>query len=304
MVWGLAGFLAGMVLGSFAKVLADRSLRKKSFGGRAYCLSCKKELRWYDLFPVASYIFQRGQCRYCHQKIGVEYLVVEIVMGVLVGFLFWQTFKNSQFSIFSFQSISNFQFPIFLFEFVLKIFFVTILAILFLTDLKKMFIPDRIVIPAIIISLIALIFITIYKVTYLYYYLSQNEIGRLLLPPNSDYFQRHAIAAAEPLYMGILMAMLIGGFFLSLIILTRGKGMGGGDVKLGAFMGLMLGFPQALFALVLAFLTGAVFSIGLLLLGKKKFGQTIPFGPFLVVGSLIILFWGKEIFDWYLRLGT
>ena len=79
--------------------------------------------------------------------------------------------------------------------------------------------------------------------------------------------------------------------------------MGGGDVKLGVFMGVMLGFPQAFFALVLSFLTGALFSVGLIVSGRKHFGQTIPFGPFLVLGSLIILFWGRQIVDWYLYLG-
>ncbi len=100
------------------------------------------------------------------------------------------------------------------------------------------------------------------------------------------------------------MAVIIGGFFWGLIIITRGKGMGGGDVKLGAFMGLMLGFPQSLIALILSFLTGAIFSMILIIFGKKHFGQTIPFGPFLVIGSLVALFWGNQIIDWYLHLGT
>ena len=80
--------------------------------------------------------------------------------------------------------------------------------------------------------------------------------------------------------------------------------MGGGDVKLGAFIGIVLGFPQGLLAIVLSFLLGAVFSVVLLLTGKKHFGQVIPFGPFLVTGSLVTLFWGKEILDWYINLGT
>jgi len=79
--------------------------------------------------------------------------------------------------------------------------------------------------------------------------------------------------------------------------------MGGGDVKLGAFMGLVLGFPQAIFAVVLSFLIGAIFAVALIISGKKHFGQTIPFGPFLVLGSLIMLFWGNQIVDWYLHIG-
>ncbi len=230
--------------------------------------------------------------------------MVEVGMGILIGLLFWQAFRNFQ----SFDSLrslrTSFQFSIFLLNLGVKIFFVTILASLFLTDLKKMFIPDRIIKPAILIGLVSLIVVTAYKIGYLYYFLSQNIVGQLLLPPRSDYFQRHALQLAEPLIYGILMAAVIGGFFYSLIIITKGKGMGGGDVKLGAFIGLVLGFPQALFALVLAFITGALFSVALILLGKKHFGQTIPFGPFLVLGSLIMVFWGTEIINWYLQFGS
>lgn len=303
-VWGSVGFILGLVLGSLVKALSDRSLSKKSFGGRSYCPNCKHKLAWCDLFPIFSYIFLQGKCRYCHEKIGIEYLLVEVSMGILVGFLFWQSFQNLQpFDSLRSLRIFDFQFSISVFNLLFKTFFITILAILFLTDLKKMFIPDRIVIPSIFTGAISLLIITIYKIGYLYYYLSLSPIGQKLLPPYSDYFQRHALAAAEPFLYGVLMAILIGGFFLSLIIITRGKGMGGGDVKLGAFMGIMLGFPNALFALVLSFVTGAIFSVGLIIAGKKHFGQTIPFGPFLVLGSLIMLFWGNQIIEWYLHLG-
>ena len=289
-MFGSAGFLLGSVLGSFIKVLADRSLVKQSFWGRSYCVYCKKHLHWYDLFPVLSYLSTKGKCRYCHKKISWEYPLVEIVMGILIGFLFW-----------------SFGFPqdkllIFLPDLIFKTFFITILAVLFITDLKKMFIPDRIILPSLLIGFILSLGITIIKIGYLYYSLLKNPIGKFLLPPHSDYFLRHSLLTAEPFLSGVLMAAIIGGFFWALIIITKGKGMGGGDVKLGAFMGLMLGFPQSLIALILSFLTGAIFSIILIIFGKKHFGQTIPFGPFLVIGSLVALFWGDQILNWYLSL--
>ncbi len=298
------GFIIGACLGSFAKALSDRSLKDKSFWGRSYCVSCKHVLYWYDLFPIVSYIFLKGKCRYCHKTIALEYLLVEVVMGILIGYLFYQQVANFQ-SIFN-SSISlrtSFQFLIFIFDLVFKAFFITILAVLFLTDLKKMFIPDRIVIPAIGLTLTYLVAVTIYKIGYLYYYLSQTTLGQLLLPPHSDYFQRHALMIAEPLFGGILMGILIGGFFTILIIITKGKGMGGGDVKLGALIGLSLMFPNSILALMIAFLSGAAFSLILILVGRKHFKSVVPFGPFLVLGSLITLFWGNRIVDWYLKLG-
>lgn len=231
-----AGFIIGAILGSLSYALALRSLGKESFWGRSYCPHCKAKLRWYDLFPILSFVFLRGRCRYCRQSISKEYLLAEISMGILIAFVFWQ-----QFSIFS-------------------LFFVTALIILFVTDIKKMLIPDRIVLPSIIIALIA-----------------------------------------RPLPANILTALGIAGFFYALILITKGKGMGGGDVKLGGFIGLGLGFPNGIVAIFLAFLLGAAFSIVALILRKKRLGQPIPFGPFLVLGSLIALFWGNSILNWYLQ---
>lgn len=290
----LIGFLLGTVLGSFVKVLADRSLTNKSFWGRSYCLNCKKNLAWYDLFPILSYLSLSGHCRYCKKKIKLEYLLVEVAMGILIGFLFWQSRTT--------LSMLNPNLIISVVNLVIKIFFISVLVALFITDLRKMLIPDRIILPSIVLGFFTLLTFTIYKISYLYYYLSQSQIGRYLLPPHSDYFLRHALMTAQPLLGGIIMGLLIGGFFWGLIIITRGKGMGGGDVKIGAFIGLMLGFPQSLLAIMLSFIIGSIFSIGLLILGKKQFGQVIAFGPFLVIGSLISLFWGNRIMDWYLTL--
>ena len=82
-------------------------------------------------------------------------------------------------------------------------------------------------------------------------------------------------------------AIAAAGFFLFLVLITRGRGMGTGDVTLAAFLGLWLGWPKILLAVWLAFLIGAIWGIGLILLGRKKFGQTIPFGPFLIAASII-----------------
>lgn len=302
--WLGLGFVVGINLGSFVKVLADRSLVNKSFGGRSYCPHCKQKLAWYDLFPVFSYLTLGGKCRFCKKGIGIDYLLVETVMGLLVAFLFWQSFRNFQFPILNFQSIYNLQFTIALIDLLFKTFLISVLVILFITDLRKMLIPDKIVKPAIVLSMVFLVLITVLKEWYLYFSLAQTELGRLLLPPYSDYFQRHALLTAYPLLGSVIMAAAIGGFFWLLIVITRGRGMGGGDVKLGALMGLALGFPNALIALMLAFILGAFVSLILIALKRKHFGQSVPFGPFLVIGSLIALFWGNQLLDWYLKLSV
>jgi len=75
--------------------------------------------------------------------------------------------------------------------------------------------------------------------------------------------------------------------------------MGLGDVKLAFLMGLVLGFPKIIVAFYLAFLTGALIGVILILARKKKFGEQIPFGPFLSGATIIALFWGEGIMKWF-----
>jgi len=91
-------------------------------------------------------------------------------------------------------------------------------------------------------------------------------------------------------------------FFLLLWLVTRGKGMGLGDVKLAFLMGLLLGFPNIIIASYLAFLTGAASGVILILLGKKKLKEKIAFGPFLVAGTVIALIWGEQLLTVWRRL--
>ena len=74
--------------------------------------------------------------------------------------------------------------------------------------------------------------------------------------------------------------------------------MGWGDVKLVFVLGLLVGWPRLVVASFSAFFTGAVVSLFLLAVGKKRFGQTIPFGPFLVVSFFIAAFYGERILKW------
>jgi leader peptidase (prepilin peptidase)/N-methyltransferase len=97
-------------------------------------------------------------------------------------------------------------------------------------------------------------------------------------------------------------ALAAGAFFLALWAATRGRGMGLGDVKLAVLMGLLLGYPAIIVALYLAFLTGAVTGVILILSGKKKVREHIPFGPFLVAGTVIALAYGDRISAWWMKL--
>ena len=92
------------------------------------------------------------------------------------------------------------------------------------------------------------------------------------------------------------------GFFFLIWLISRGRWMGFGDVKLGFFMGLFLSWPNILVALFSAFFIGAIIGIGLIIAGKKTLKSQVPFGPFLVTGTFIALFWGQNLINWYINL--
>jgi len=98
----------------------------------------------------------------------------------------------------------------------------------------------------------------------------------------------------------VLTAFLLAAFFFALFLITKGRGMGSGDIPLAFLIGMVLGWPNAIAAMFLAFTSGALISILLVIFGKKGLKQTIPFGPFLAASALVVMFWGRQIVDFYL----
>ena len=101
--------------------------------------------------------------------------------------------------------------------------------------------------------------------------------------------------------VNIIAAFVLAISFLMIVVATRGRGMGTGDVPLVFLIGLVCGWPGSFVAIFLAFVVGGLVSVVLLFAGAKKIGQTIPFAPFLVFGTLSFLLFGNQIIEWYLR---
>ena len=97
----------------------------------------------------------------------------------------------------------------------------------------------------------------------------------------------------------ILAAFATSLFFLLIVVISRGRGMGQGDIVLAFLMGMVLGYWGTAVALFLSFLTGACVALLLIALHKKKFGETVPFAPFLVFGFMVSGFWWQQIINWY-----
>jgi len=137
---------------------------------------------------------------------------------------------------------------------------------------------------------LALIFTFFYDLKYL-------EISDIILIPSILF----ALALGSQDIKSKLIGIGVGiGFFLIQIIISKGKWVGAGDIRIGALMGALLGWQMTLLALMLSYITGSIISIGLLMSKKKKIGQQIALGPFLVTGTFITLFLGEKILNWYL----
>lgn len=84
----LFAFVFGACIGSYINVIRVRGFIQSCIG-RSYCPNCKKQLSWYHLVPILSFIFLRAKCGYCDNKIDVKYFLYELVFGIISSFLFY-----------------------------------------------------------------------------------------------------------------------------------------------------------------------------------------------------------------------
>jgi prepilin signal peptidase PulO-like enzyme (type II secretory pathway) len=257
-------FLLGLIVGSFLNCLIYRLKKGKGFfWGRSFCPHCKHKLAFWDLIPFFSFFLLKGKCRYCGKLISWQYPLVELSTAIIF-LLIIVLGPTSNMQLINFESIlASF------FMFLASCF----LIIIFVYDLKFYTIPDKIIYPAI-------------ATTFLY------QLFRVWNFGHWDFFRIWNLG------FGILPSL----FFLAIILLSHGQWMGFGDFKLAVFMGLFLGFPNILVALFLAFFIGALVGLSQILAGEKTLKSRVPFGPFLVTGIFLALFWGERIINWYLNL--
>jgi len=267
-------FVFGTICGSFLNCVIYRLEIGESFlKGRSYCPHCKHVLTWQDLIPIFSFLILKGKCRYCHQKISWQYPLVELATGILfVSTLIYFFSKTSILVNSAMTELTS------IYYLVIACF----LIIIFVYDLKHYIIPDKVIYPAI-------------AITFLYQLFKIWDLGFV---PNFEFRISNFQTLANPLLSAFLASL----FFLMIVLISQGKWMGVGDIKLAFLMGLILSFPNILVALFLAFFIGAIIGIGLIIARKKTLKSEIPFGPFLVSGTFLALFLGQRILGWYLNL--
>ncbi|HBB76694.1 MAG: hypothetical protein A2186_02255 [Candidatus Levybacteria bacterium RIFOXYA1_FULL_41_10] len=225
-----------------------------------------------DRVPRGESIFGRSYCETCRSVLGWRDLIPVLSFASLfakcrycgaplsyfypvVEIVTGATFAGIYYFVWT-----NFQMtliPSLLFYLVLSSSFVVI----FFSDLRYGLIPDKIVFPT-------LAFVIVYI----------------------------SLFAKTDFVLSLLSAVGLFIFFFIIFLATRGKGIGLGDLKFSLLMGFSLGFPHTLVGIYLAFLTGGISAIILVLWGKKRLRKdTIPFGPFLVLGTLLSIFFGDMI---------
>jgi len=263
-------FLFGLIIGSFLNCLIWRLHKKESMMGRSYCPKCLQKIFWYDNIPLFSFAFLGGKCRHCRKKISWQYPLIELTTGVLFVVAFLLNFQFSPeasgFNTISNDSIFQFLNPIFAINLLRDWYIIAIMTIIFIYDLRWYLILDIVTLPACVVI-----------------FLLNLALGIT--------------------WQNMLISGIIGGsFFLIQFLISRGKWIGGGDIRLGLLMGITLGWPLVLVAILLAYFVGSLVGVGLILNKKKQWGSQIPLGIFLSTATIITLFWGEAIINWYLNL--
>lgn len=237
--------LYGIILGSFVNVLILRiPIRESVTLKRSHCMNCNHTLAWYDLFPLFSYLFLGGKCRYCKAHISAQYPIVEAANGILYVILYLVNGINI--------------------ETILYCLCASALLALSVIDWRTQEIPLGFNIFILILGLIRLF----------------TDLGNW-----SQY---------------VIGLFAVSGFLFLLHLVTKGRGIGGGDIKLMAATGLLLGWQLNIIAFLLGCILGSI--IHLTLMAVKKADRVLAFGPYLSMGVFIAMIWGEQLVSWYLSM--
>lgn len=241
-------FILGACFGSFLCCQARRLHQKGKLGPHSVCLHCKTRLKWYDNIPIISWLILRGKCRKCHRKIGLAEFIAEL--GTAFAFLVLGTTVNI-------ESIGTFPWAMF----VAVLMLTTVLIFLAIYDGLYGELPTLFLIVAIVLGFVVLIF----------------KISILLFatPFSPDLVWRPFVSIA-----------ILGGLYLILYLVSKGKWVGDGDWLLGTAIALALFDPWL--ALVALFIANCLACIIMAPTAIKRKQSKIYFGPFLVIAFVIV----------------
>jgi len=244
-------FILGACIGSFlccsARRLKNHQTKHQPLGKRSVCLSCHYQLKWYDNLPIISWVILKGKCRKCHQKIGLAEFLSEI--GTALAFVALGTTINVETA-----GLLTWL------TFISTVLLTTILIFLAIFDGLYGELPTIFLISAIICGFAVLVL---------------KEFSFLTLYP-----------LGELIWQPILSILILGGLYLVLYIISKGKWVGDGDWLLGTAIGLALFSPWL--AVITLFVSNTLAFLVMYPKSKKNRHFKIYFGPFLVVAFIIV----------------
>ena len=253
-------FILGLVIGSFLNVCIYRlPLQQSIVFPPSHCQNCQAEVKRYDLIPVLSWLLLHGKCRSCGTNISYIYPLVELLTGVV----FVLAYLKIGYSVELIRAL------------VLASFFIVITFI----DFEHQLILDKVLIP---MALVGVVFNIIINENILSYAQGFNDFFLFQIS-----------------YLDMLIGLMLGGGLLLLIAVLSNGGMGGGDVKLAAVLGLWLGWEYNITLLLLSFILGGIICSLLLASKIKSRKDYIPFGPFITLAAWVVYLYGNEIINWY-----
>ena len=246
-------------LGSFVGAFSYRLPKNiKVSKGRSFCPYCKEEINWYDNIPLLSYFLLGGKCRNCCKKISKREPFIEFFTAVVLSIVSYRlvTCFGLFYLPFDTSVVCNLSLKYGLVMIIFWLVVIVLLNTILVIDLENFIIPDSLV-------------FFLYLVISLF----------LIMNPT------------QAIYLHLFSGLIASSFLLLLNLITKGKGMGLGDVKLALVIGTILSFKLMVVWMLFSFVLGAIVGIFLLLTGKAKIGNPIPFGPFLIIGfyALIII---------------
>jgi len=250
-------FVFGLIIGSFLNVVIFRFNTGRHFGGRSECMVCRNKLHFYELIPLFSFFALGGKCGNCKAKISNQYPIVEFISGLIFASLFLK-----------FQDIFYINTLVFSISYAYYATMFSILLVIAVYDFKHKIIPDVLSIILGVMAFIGLFFFS----NYLFY-------------PH--------IPSVLELLSGVMLALP----FAFIWFVSKGTWMGLGDAKLALGLGWLLGYSRILSGAVLAFWSGAIIGLILIIFSKKHgIKSEIPFAPFLVLGVLLAFLFELHLF--------
>jgi leader peptidase (prepilin peptidase)/N-methyltransferase len=267
-LFAMFAFLFGGVVGSFLNVCIHRwPLEQSVVKPRSRCPKCENHIAWYDNVPILSWLILRAKCRNCGEPISWQYPLVEAITATLFLGVYLKYGLVLATPVYMYICAG--------------------MVVVTFVDLATWTIPDEISLPGIFVGLACSVLVMFYPAS------------GLAMP-----------GLYEDVFDSLLGILVGGGIIYALdraaLLILKKPGMGMGDVKLLAMLGAFFGWKGVFMIIMMGSMLGSVIGIALILVAKRRGTEEeeahyIPFGPFLALGGLAVLYFGNELHTaWYM----